>query len=375
MDKSYSEGLEGVVAGRSSICDIDEEGGGLCYRGYPIEELAQGATYEEVAFLLLSGHLPNRGELAEFSRQVSLSRELPPDCLQMLRALPRSAHPMDVLRTAISYLGTIDPDRSDSQAAANYQKSIRLLAQLPTILAAYQRMSQGQSPLPPDPDLSHAQQMLWLLFGEHKDEVVARALDVSLILYAEHEFNSSTFAARVTASSLSDLYSALTAAVGSLKGPLHGGANEAVMQMLLEIDDPESAEAWVVNRLNRKERIMGFGHRVLKKGDSRSDIIKTHSKGLGERLHQMKWFRISEQIERVMQERKGLLPNLDFYTASVYYLMGIPIPLYTPIFACSRIAGWTAHVLEQHEHNRLIRPRCLYTGPKRLPFVPLSQRV
>jgi 2-methylcitrate synthase/citrate synthase II len=372
--EELSPGLEGVVAGRSDICDIEEDRGGLLYRGYPIEELAEGATFEEVAYLLLMGRLPTAWELSEFAKQISVARELPAELIQVLRGFPRSAHPMDVFRTAISYLGAVDPDRSDSSQAGNLRKSIRLIAQAPMVMTAHHRIVHGKAVIEPDPRLSQGQQILYLLTGELPDQSAARALDVSLILYAEHEFNASTFSARVTASSLSDIHSAIVAAIGSLKGPLHGGANEAVMHMLLEIKETDRAAGWLEERLRRKERIMGFGHRVLKRGDTRSIVIKRHAKELGERMCQKKWFQISELLEGLMLEKKGLYPNLDFYTASTYYLMGVPIPLYTPVFASSRMAGWCAHVIEQHEHNRLIRPRCLYTGPRRRPFVPLSRR-
>jgi 2-methylcitrate synthase len=372
--EEFSPGLEGVVAGSSDICDIEEDRGGLLYRGYPIEELADGSTYEEVAYLLLMGRLPTAQELSVFAKQIAVARELPNEVVQMLRGVPRTAHPVDVLRTAISYLGAVDPDRSDSSQAGNIRKSIRLIAQTPMVMAAHYRIVHGKGVIEPDPMLSQGQQILHLLTGEIPDQCVARAMDVSLILYAEHEFNASTFAARVTASSLSDIHSAVVAATGSLKGPLHGGANEAVMQMLLEIKESDRAENWLEDRLRRKERVMGFGHRVLKRGDTRSNVIKRYSKELGERMGQKKWFQISELLERSMLKKKRLYPNLDFYTASAYYLMGLPISLYTPVFACSRMAGWCAHVIEQHEHNRLIRPRCLYSGPLRRPFVPLPKR-
>jgi 2-methylcitrate synthase/citrate synthase II len=374
VPESYSPGLEGVIAGLSEICDIEEERGGLLYRGYPIGSLAESTSYEEVAHLLLAGELPTAKRLADFRREIAVARELPAELMKILKEVKHGADPMDVLRTAISYLGMVDPDRADSSHVANFRKSVRLLAQTPLILAAHHRFAHGKQSVDPDPKLSQAQQILYLLTGERPDDAMARALEVSLILYAEHEFNASTFAARVTGSSLSDLHAAITAAVGSLKGPLHGGANEAVMRMLLEIKEPERAEAYIRERLGRKERIMGFGHRVLKKGDARSEIMKNFARDLGERLGQKKWFKISEKIEHWMREKKGLYPNLDFYTASAYYLLGLPISLYTPIFACSRMAGWCAHVIEQHDHNRLIRPRCVYTGPGRREVIPLSWR-
>lgn len=370
----YSPGLEGIVAGLSSICDIDEEKGGLHYRGYPIEVLADSASYEEVCYLLLAGHLPTPSELSTFSEQLATSRKLPDGLITLLHTIPDTVHPMDVLRTAVSYLGMMDPDTSDFSDTANFRKALRLLAQTPMILASHYRISKGKPLIDPNPELSQAQQILYYILGQCPKKEVARALEGSLILYAEHEFNSSTFVARVTASSLSDMHSAVTSAIGSLKGSLHGGANEAVMQMLLQIGAPEHAESWVMERLNRKERIMGFGHRVLKRGDSRSDIIKRYAKKLGKQVKEKKWIEISEIIERLLLLKKGMYPNLDFYTASAYYMMGIPIPLYTPIFVCSRMAGWCAHVMEQHSQNRLIRPRSRYIGPERRSFVPLSRR-
>lgn len=365
-------GLEGVLAGESAICDVEESTGQLLYRGYPIQDLAERASFEEVAYLLLMGKLPNREELAGFSAELVGSRPLPETTLRFLKSVPASVHLMDFLRTAVSFQGLDDPDRGSNTHEANLRKAIRLIARMPVLLAAFQ--NGRREPLSPDPSLSHAANLLWMLTGKRPDPFSAKVMEVSLILYAEHEFNASTFAARVTASSLSDLHSAITAAIGSLKGPLHGGANEAVMKMLLEIGGVENAESFVRDRLARKERIMGFGHRVLKKGDIRSDIIKRYAKELGERKKDTKWFVLSERIEELVRREKGLPPNLDFYSASAYYLMGLPIELDTPLFVCSRIAGWSAHVLEQHDHNRLIRPRCRYTGPPERPFPPIESK-
>lgn len=367
-------GLEGIVAGSSAICGLDEQSGILVYRGYPIEELAEGASYEEVAFLLLTGHLPSETEHHEFIRHLAVHRELPEELIQMIRATPRSAHPMDLLRTAVSYLGMVDPDRAGITPAAVYQKSVRLLAQMPMVVAAHYRYLHGKPPVEPDPKLSQAEQILFLLFGEPQEESLCRTLEVSLILYAEHEFNSSTFTARTTASTLADLHGAVTSGIASLKGPLHGGANEAVMRMLLEIETPDRAEDWVLARLRKGERIMGFGHRVLKNGDVRSEIMKRYAGALAQRTRQTRWYDISEAVEAVARREKGLFPNLDFYTASTYHLMGIPASVYTPIFACSRVAGWCAHVMEQYADNRLIRPRSAYTGPKVRRFESAARR-
>ena len=370
-DRVYP-GLEGVLAGESAICDVEEATGGLFYRGYRIEDLAERASFEEVAYLLQLGKLPNRKELSDFSTELVQSRPLSEPARRFLKTVPPGSNPMDFLRTAVSFLGLDDPDRESNARPANLRKAVRLIAQIPSLLAAFK--SAPGAPPAPDPSLSHAANLLYLLTGTRPDPFSARVMEVSLILYAEHEFNASTFAARVTASSRSDMHSAITSAVGSLKGPLHGGANEAVMKMLLDIGGIENAERFIHARLARKERIMGFGHRVLKTGDVRSDIIKKYAKDLGEKKNDRKWFDLSSRIEEIMRREKGLHPNLDFYSASAYYLLGLPIEFDTPLFVCSRISGWSAHVIEQHDHNRLIRPRCLYTGPRNLPYVPMESR-
>lgn len=370
-DRVY-RGLEGVLAGESAICDVEETSGGLFYRGYRIEDLAERASFEEVAYLLLMGKLPNRKDLSDFSGEWVRSRPLPETARRFLKTVPTSAGPMDVLRTAVSFLGLNDPDRGSNDHPSNLRKAVRLIAQIPSLLAAFRHAP--DEPPSSDPSLSHAANLLYLITGSRPDPFSAKVMEVSLILYAEHEFNASTFAARVTASSLSDMHSAITSAIGSLKGPLHGGANEAVMKMLLEIGGIENGERYLRDRLARKERIMGFGHRVLKGGDIRSDIIKRFSKELGEKKKERKWFELSSRIEEKMRQEKGLYPNLDFYSASAYYLLGLPVEFDTPLFVCSRIAGWSAHVIEQHDHNRLIRPRCLYTGPRELPFIPIESR-
>jgi 2-methylcitrate synthase/citrate synthase II len=370
MEKVY-DGLEGVLAGESAICDVDHDTGGLLYRGYRIVDLAEQASFEEVAYLLLVGTLPNQKALSSFREDLAGARSLPDHVVRFLQGLPLSSNPMDVLRTGVSLLGVEDSDRESNDHRSNFRKAVRLTAQMPTLLAAFGR----KGDLPPFvSDLSHAEHLLYLLTGRRPDPFSVKVMNVSLILYAEHEFNASTFAARVTASSLSDIHSAVTSAIGSLKGPLHGGANEAVMKMLLEIGSIENAEKYIRERLARKERIMGFGHRVLKGGDVRSDIIKRYAEELGERKNEKKWFELSSRIEAIMREEKNLHPNLDFYSASAYYLMGLPISFDTPLFVCSRISGWSAHVIEQHDHNRLIRPRCKYTGPRGLPYLPIEKR-
>lgn len=370
MNPEVNPGLEGIFADTSSICNVEHDTG-LIYRGYSIEDLSENALFEEVAYLLLFGKLPDSKGLEDFISRLSQEKPIPEDILHIIRRLPRSGNIMDVLRSVVSILALYDPDISDNSYDANIKKSIRLIARIPTIITAIYRIIRGKDYIPPDSKLSHIQNFFYMLNGDVPEDFMAKALNVSLILYAEHEFNASTFSARVTASTLSDIYSAITSAIGTLKGLLHGGANEKVMQMLLKIGEPSKAETWINDALTRKERIPGFGHRVYKKGDLRSDIIKRFSNELGERLGKTEWYKISCIVEDVMIKEKGLYPNLDFYSASTFYLMGIPIELFTPVFVVSRISGWTAHVIEQHENNRLIRPRCLYTGPKGLKYPKL----
>jgi 2-methylcitrate synthase len=375
---AYSPGLEGVIAGETTLCQIDEGESGLRYRGYGIGDLAEQATFEEVAYLLLLGKLPTRNELRDFSSQLRSQWALPGPVEAFIGVIPPKAHPMDVLRTGVSLLGMTDPEAVDHSHEANVRKSIRLLAQIPVMIAAAYRLAHGQRQVQPRTDLSFVENLLHLLTDRQGDEVakaMARVLDVSLILYAEHEFNASTFAARVAASTLTDLHAAVTAAIGTLKGPLHGGANEAVASMLLEIRTRDRAEGWVQQALASKRRVMGFGHRVLKQGDARSEIIQRHAAALSRSCGDNRWYEIAAILHRIVLEEKGLHPNLDFYTAVAYLLMGIPQDLYTPVFVCSRIAGWCAHVIEQQDHNRLIRPRSLYTGPRPLAYVPLDERV
>ncbi len=373
----YSPGLEGVPAGESALCQIDEGEAGLRYRGYAITDLAEHATFEEVAFLLLLGKLPTRKELDDFCAQVHAHWALPGPVEAFLGVVPPGAHPMDILRTAVSLLGMTDPEAADGSHEANARKSIRLLAQIPLVIATAYRLARGLGRVQPQPRLTFAENVLYLLTDQRGTEAtraMARALDVSLILYAEHEFNASTFAARVAASTLTDMHAAASAAIGTLKGPLHGGANEAVAAMLVEIKTPDRAEPWVREALAAKRRVMGFGHRVLKEGDSRSLIIRRHAEKLSRICKDTRWYEIASIIDGVVQKEKHLYPNLDFYTAVAYLLMNIPQDLYTPVFVCSRIAGWCAHVIEQQDHNRLIRPRAVYTGPPPQDYVPIDRR-
>jgi 2-methylcitrate synthase/citrate synthase II len=374
---TYSPGLEGVLAGETTVCHVDEGEGGLRYRGYAVSDLAGKSCFEEVAYLLLFGKLPTQKELKDFAAQYTAQSALPSPVEAFLGVVPPAAHPMDILRTSVSLLGMTDPDASDSSHDANLRKAIRLLAQIPLIIATAHRLASGKRRVRLQTDLSFSENLLFLLTDRKDDDrakAMAHVLDVSLTLYAEHEFNASTFAARVTASTMTDLHSAITSAIGTLKGPLHGGANEAVAEMFLEIQNQERAERWVREALAHKRRIMGFGHRVLKKGDARSAIMQQHAESLSRICGDRRWYEIATTIDRVVQQEKGLYPNLDFYTAVAYLLMSIPRELYTSVFVCSRITGWCAHVIEQQDHNRLIRPRALYTGPTTRDYVPLDRR-
>jgi len=367
-------GLEGVIAATSTICFIDGKEGRLLYRGYDIADLAEKATFEEVCHLLWHGDLPTASQLRTLREALNASRVLPKEILQLLRLFPVDAAPMDVLRTAVSALGVIDPQASEDSPEANLNKAIRLTSQIPTIVAAFDRLRRGEEPVPPREDLAHAANFLYMLKGEEPDPLSARVFDVALILHADHELNASTFSGRVTASTLSDMHSAVTSAIGTLKGPLHGGANEQVMKMLEAIGTPETAAAYVKTMLAQKRRIPGFGHRVYRTEDPRAKILRRLSRDLGEQVGELKWWEITRKVEEVVFQEKGLYPNVDLYSASTYTYMGIPTDLFTPIFAISRISGWTAHILEQYADNRLIRPLSEYVGPMRREFVPLEQR-
>lgn len=367
-------GLEGVVATQSSISDVDGIEGRLIYRGYDIHDLAENSTFEETAFLLWNGTLPTRLQLEGLRQQLSREYSVPSDVLQVLRLLPAGANPMDVLRTAVSALSFYDPDGSDNSRAANVARAIRLTAKFPTMVAAFHRLRSGQEPVEPRSDLSIAGSFLYCLKGELADDVSLRTMDLAFVLHADHELNASTFAARVTTATLSDMYSAVVSAIGTLKGPLHGGANEGVITNLVEIGGVDEVERWVKKKLAKKEKIMGFGHRVYRTEDPRATHLRQMSRKLAERTGEMKWYEMSTRMEEVMMREKRLNPNVDFYSASTYYTLGIPTDLFTPIFACSRITGWTAHILEQFDNNRLIRPRAEYTGPRDLKYVPIERR-
>jgi citrate synthase len=368
-------GLEDVIAGQSEICFIDGKKGILSYRGYDIHELAPNSTFEETAHLLWSGRLPTKEELGETTRAMAGSRAIPDGVVSVLRSLPASGPPMGALRTGVSALALFDPDAEDSSPEANRRKALRLTAQAPTIVAAIARLGAGEAPLPPRTDLGHAANFYYMLFGRAPNSTVERLLDVALILHADHEFNASTFAARVTAATLSDMYSAVTSAIGALKGPLHGGANANVMRMLLEIGEPANVGGVVRGMLDARKKIPGFGHRVYKTEDPRATHLRQMSREAGVREGNTRWFDMSVEIEKLLKTEKNLNANVDFYSASAYYVVGLPIELFTPFFAISRMAGWTAHLLEQYADNRLIRPRAEYTGhAPDLRWVPVDQR-
>jgi citrate synthase len=367
-------GLEGIVAAQSSISDVDGQEGRLIYWGYDIHDLAEHATFEEVTYLLWNGQLPTRSQLEELKQQLSSEARLPKEIQQLIRSIPKEANPMDMLRTVVSALALYDPEVADMSREANVRKAIRLTARFPTIVTTFERVRKGLEPVEPREDLSIAGNFLYTLRGQEPDEVAARTMDVALVLHADHELNASTFAARVTAATLSDMYSAIVSAIGTLKGPLHGGANEGVIKNLLEIGTVENVEPWTKAALANKKKIMGFGHRVYRTEDPRATHLREMSGQLGERTGEKKWYEMSRKMEEVMISDKKLYPNVDFYSASTYYALGIPTDLFTPIFACSRITGWTAHVLEQYENNRLIRPRAEYVGPRGQKYVPIDER-
>ena len=368
-------GLEGVVVAESEISYVDGQEGRLVYRGYAIEELAERSTFEETSKLLLDGELPDETELARFRATLAAERSVDEWTLAAIRAFPAGAEPMAALRTAVSALGLVDPDRGDDGPEATRRKAIRLIAGLPAIVAAFDRARRGEDPVAPRAELGHAASFLHQLRGEVPDPEDARILDVCLILHAEHGMNASTFSARVTAATLSDIHSAITSAIGTLKGPLHGGANQEVMNMLLEIDATGiEPAAHVRELLAAGKKVMGFGHRVYRTMDPRAPILRRFSKSLGERSGDPRWYRMSEEILETMRAEKGIDPNVDFFSASTYHALGIPADLFTAIFAIARISGWAAHVEAQYARNRLIRPRAKYVGKRDLAYVPIDER-
>jgi 2-methylcitrate synthase/citrate synthase II len=377
-DDQYKPGLEGVIANETAIANIQgrEGAGGLEYRGYRIEDLADAVSFEEIAFLLLHGDLPTAAQLREFDARLRTLREIPAPLVELFPKVPTSAHPMDVLRTSVSVLAHFDPEVNTppKDHAANVRKAERILARVPTAVAAFERVSHGQKPVAPRADLDHAANFLHMVNAEAPSEAKRKAFDLSLVLYAEHELNASTFAARVTVSTLSDIYSGLVAAIGTLKGPLHGGANEEAWKVLEQVGSPENAGPWIASALGRGERIMGFGHRVYKTGDPRARILKTHCAAIAREVGDDRWERMAETIETAVTGQKKLPPNVDWPSARLYHYLGLRTDIYTPIFAMARVAGWSAHVIEQLDHNRLMRPRGRYTGPPNRPVVPLERR-
>jgi citrate synthase len=370
-------GLEDVVAASSAICYLDGDRGVLAYYGYDIHDLARGATFEEVCYLLWHGRLPNRAELGDLQSQLAAGRPLDEPILRLMKQLP-ATDGMDSVRTLTSALGHYDRDASDHSPQANYRKAVRLTAQLASLVATYGRMQGGGGPIQPDPALGQAANFLYMLTGNRPNALSTRAFDIALVLHADHELNASTFAARVAAATLTDLHSAIVGAIGTLKGPLHGGANADVMRLLIDIGpdaSPERVDEAIRSRLAKKVKIPGFGHRVYRTEDPRATHLRRMSKELGERAGNARWFEMSQRIEKLVTGEKKLYANVDFYSASTYYTLGIPIDLFTPIFAVSRVSGWTAHCLEQYANNRLIRPRTDYIGPAYpQTFLPLAER-
>jgi len=374
MTTVIKAGLEDVVIATSEICFIDGQQGRLLYRGYDIDDLAAQSTFEEVVYLLWYGALPTKKELAGHVKALAAARRLPPRLFNLLKALPRKTVPMEVLRTAVSALSAFDPDERDNSREATLRKAVRLTAQMPTLVAAWERLRRGKPPVAPNPRLGLAANFLSMISGKKPTALATKTFDVALILHADHEYNASTFAARVTAATLSDLHSAVTSAIGALKGPLHGGANEQVMLMVEQIKAPARAEGWIRTALANKARIMGFGHRVYRVEDPRAKHLRRLATDLGRQAGNTSRVEILDTVARVVTAEKHIYPNVDLYSGAAYTSMGIPADQFTPIFAISRIAGWAAHVLEQHAHNRLIRPRAEYTGPTSATYVPIDQR-
>jgi citrate synthase len=372
-DEPVQRGLQDVVALESQICFIDGKRGRLIYRGYDIRELAEHSTFEEVAYLLWYGRLPTSKHLDELRRRLGALRELPEPVVRVLAEMPANANPMDVLRTAVSALAVFEPAETQP-GSSSIGGALRLTAVLPTILGYYHRRRSGQPPPEPNPDLSHAAWILNAIRDTEGTELEIRALDVALILHADHELNASTFAARVTASTLSDLYSAITSAIGTLKGPLHGGAAERVMELLEEVGTADRAEEVVRGKLSRHERIMGFGHRVYKVEDPRAAILREWSRKVGHAKGNLRYYDLLRRVEEVVHAERGLYPNVDLYSGSVYTLLGLPKDLFTPLFAASRVVGWTAHVLEEYQDLRLIRPTAQYVGLTDLSYAPIDKR-
>lgn len=367
-------GLEDIVAASSTICDVNGAEGRLIYQGYDIHDLAQQSTFEEVVYLLWFGRLPTRTEYETIERELRVNRQLPKQVVELMRAFPQKASPMEVLRTTVSALSMYDADTHDNGRESNIRKATRLTAQFPTIVAYWDNIRNGKETLTPREDCNLATNFLYMLKGSMPADIEAKSLDIALILHADHELNASTFAARVAAATLTDMHAAIVAAIGTLAGPLHGGANQEVIKMLLDIGNLSAVEPYIKKMFGEHKKVMGFGHRVYKTEDPRAWHLRQMSEALGKRAGDTKWYEMSRKIEELVLADKGLYANVDFYSASVYYMLGIPVDLFTPIFACSRIAGWSAHVLEQFANNRLIRPRADYTGPRNQKYIPVTER-
>src|SRR2546422_6730650 len=377
MDKEGSQlirGLEGVVAAETQLCDLDGAHGRLAYRGYDIADLARRASFEEVAHLLWYGDLPTAAQLDRTTVALIAARDIPREVVEAFRLMPKGTDPMRALQGAVALLGMHDPDATDNSHEANLRKAVRVTSQMATAICSHHRVRSGQSPVPAAPDLGHAANFLYMLTGKRPSAVTAKAFDASLTLYAEHELNASTFTTRVIVSTQSDLHSAVAGGVGALKGPLHGGAGEAVMRTLMEIGEVANVDTFADRALAEKRRLMGFGHRVYKAGDPRAAILRGMAEEACRQSGQFKWYEMAVKLHARINAAKGLIPNVDFYSAPLFYSLGIPVDLFTPVIAAGRIAGWTAHIIEQCDDNRLIRPRGEYVGPKRRAFVPVDTR-
>lgn len=371
---NVKKGLEGVVMDTSAVSKVNAETNSLLYRGYPVQDLAENCSFEEVAYLLYTGELPTKAQLADFTKKERSLRDISKENLSVIKALPKKCHPMDSIRTGVSFLGCEDERIWDATPTTNLDKAIRLLAKIPTMVAADFRFKKGQDFIAPKPDLSIAENFFHMCFGKVPEAKVVKAFDVSLILYAEHSFNASTFTSRVVSSTQSDIYSATTAGIGALKGPLHGGANEMVMHMMIEIADPAKAEQWMIDALAQKKKVMGFGHRVYKSGDSRVPTMKKYAQVMADVTGQQKWMQMYASLEKVMAEKKRIYPNLDFPAGPAYYMMGFEIDFFTPIFVMARTTGWSAHIMEQTANNRIIRPLSEYIGSPQRKVTPLAER-
>jgi citrate synthase len=373
-DSGLIRGLEGVVAAETRLCDLDGASGRLAYRGYDIDDLARLATFEQVVYLLLHGELPTPAQLDGFVVQLTAARTIRPELVQAFRLMPPDTDPMRALQAAVAILGMFDPEASDNSHAANVRKAVRLTSQVATAICAHHRVRQGQEVLVPTAGLSHAANFLYMLTGERASAAAVKAFDASLTLYAEHELNASTFTTRTIVSTDSDMHSAVAGGVGALKGALHGGAGEAVMRTLMEIGDVASVDGFTERALAARRRFMGMGHRVYKAGDPRAAILRGMAEEACRQSGQFRWYEMAVALHERISKAKGLIPNVDFYSAPLFYSLGIPVDLFTPVIAAGRIAGWSANIVEQHDDNRLIRPRAEYVGPRRRPWVPLERR-